>query len=1157
MNGPQARNKWFDIIHGEKGTAMGRSLLKQDLIDHHDFQFFLDDKEKWLPMVESLLQDEVYITGTIVKQLTAQANLPGKMKFFVLQALGSKKIDQIADKWIACSNKNIVQPALDFIRKDNHLEFISAWLDDDPYYNEVNDACSEHWAQPCGNYIDHYYGVHVHDWLADYWNGPERYGLTVNVNVINYHYSEYVGGCFLAGTMVLAEEHKEMPIEDLQENDLILGRSGDIAVISNENAGVTLKVDTPAFGFNDDEPFFLSSHPFWSQDGWRALNPQTAKDENDWLEIGQLRQGDYVCKVKSINGNDIEYEWVKIKRVNIKVYPAGTRFHGIHTREGPRSYHANRYLVMQNYPEITIQRVADRLSKVDKKTQNRIRQQLKRLTPTFKHALGNAPAEAIASLAEKRVLYELTKSSKGKKSAVHSKDFTLPLFELKYDKEVLSHGSYTMPSSLKIHRRQLFVDKQFVEEKFISEDKEITWCRKVNGSLWEHGCIKLHGIGFYGKGFIALTKSKNDTDVLLHAEVKAHFKVNIFNCYKSKEEVEVIEEDKKEIIPKDTLTWEPCGSFEMGLKFDPEVSTWSAVDIGNLGGRDNLGGDIKLNTNDQDALVIDATIRPKYAKYAEHIILYAEFDGLYRTFQGYCTEYDVEAPDFKGKSYGWKGIFDKYDEYDADDDDDLEKARQELLKSKMHSKANIGLTTQHIKKELQLGQVQVHSNMVAILRSQVKTSLSLDDLFTLTGPDQKELHSRTFALLEKCMRFEMADEDREAVLGDAKPDLNSDERAVADAHKDFIGTRFAHCYLMNALGNQEAFDDRISETRKNQLLYFFGGDDDEGCLARDIDYNSANNEFARLAFIQLCPRVKDYMNDDGPGWADKLYDYITTPEKLLDFAMMTQITQDTEKVQKQSMVLYCLDPDRDLAKDFYNKVMMTKLQYNFDFFNGNEEDVDDMIDICGDILQLLINKILADDDKEVTGEIAQQCQQELKELQDELVAHGKDLMTASIDFVTAVIRRAGFEGDFWDRYFAAGKAVLDEMSPKIAGKALKWLAGMVLPAFAFIYTLKAFIAFDVLPPEQKASVIMDASYAALSVINKGGPKLVNKIKECFNKGKGDFKFVTMLDDAERTGVTLKRITTMVETAGEVVAGESFLFLKYIQCKPIGILTISA
>ena len=189
VNGPQARNGWLSVIHGEKGAAMGRSLLTQDLIDHRDFQFFLDDKEKWLPMVESLLQDEIYIIGTIVKQLTAKVNLPGKMKFFVLQALGSKKIDQIADKWIACSNKNIVQPALDFIRKDNHLEFISAWLDDDPYYNEVNDACNEHSSRKHGSYVYYYYGEGVHWWLDSLFYGPRIYGLTVKYQV--YYVSFY------------------------------------------------------------------------------------------------------------------------------------------------------------------------------------------------------------------------------------------------------------------------------------------------------------------------------------------------------------------------------------------------------------------------------------------------------------------------------------------------------------------------------------------------------------------------------------------------------------------------------------------------------------------------------------------------------------------------------------------------------------------------------------------------------------------------------------------------------------------------------------------------------------------------------------------------------------------------------------------------------
>ena len=1138
MQGPQAESQLFELIHGERGRELGRSLITQNLIDNHDFQFYLDDKQKWLPMLESLFQDEVYIIGTVVKELAMSVNLPGKMKFFILQALGSTKIDVIADKWIECSSKDLVQPAIDFVYNDNHMEFISAWLEDDPYYNNARSACNKDRSSYGSNYIIHHYGEDVIYWLQNGSLGPEQYGILVDWQSVDWTYTEYPGGCFLAGTVVTSEEGNDVCIEDLQENDLILGRAGNVGVISSEKAGVTLTAPTPAFGFNDDEPFFLSSHPFWSQDGWRAINPVVARDENDWLEIGALHVGDYVCKAKSVNGQGIEYEWVKIERFTTKIYPAGTRFYGIHTREGPRSYHANKYLVMQNYPEITIQRVADRMAKLDKKTQQAVQKELNRIKPTLKNVLGDDAAEAVSSLASNRVLRQLTKSQKPKKKAVQSKDFTLPPLELKYNTSNVSYGTYKMPTSILIHRRQLYVDKKFVKEMLISSEREVSWCRRVEDGLWEHGCVKLYDNNMAGSGFIALTKNKNDEDALLHAELRAHFKVVIYNCDKSNEEIEPPPDDdgvkRNAQLPRSSLTWYECGSFEMGFKYDPDMQMWAAVDIGRLGGREPLGGSIKLDTDKEDNLTVDVQVPPKYAKYAEHIKLFGTFDPFYQSFQGYCIEYDPEADDLAGKTYGWRGTFDHYAEFDADE---LEEAKQELLKSKIHSMASIGLSTCGARGKLAESSLTVPSKMVMLLKEKVKGSLSLDDLFTLTPPDPTELHNRTFALMEKCMKYEMSDEDRAAVLGDSKPILSGAEEAVAEAHKEFIGTRFAHCYLMNALSRQESFTSRITETQRNQLLYFFAGNDKDGCMSTDQDYRSANNDLARLAFIGLCPRVQDYIDNDGPGWAEKLHKYITSPEKLLQFAIISEVDQDSAKIQKQAMVLYCLDPDQDLGLDFYNKVMMAKLQSNFDYFNGSDDCINDMIDIIGDILEVLVQTILAGDDKELVGDIVQQCQEELQELQTELDQYGKDMMATMVDFVTQVVKRGGFSGDFWDRYFTAGKNILDNMQPQIVGKALKWMCGMVLPGIAFFFTIKAFTNFDELTPEQKASVILDASNAALSMINKGGPKLLDKFKECFGKGSGDFKFVTMLDDAERSGVTLTRLTRLTESAGSAAAGE--------------------
>ena len=1145
MNGSQAERKWHDLVNGESGRELGNSLLTQDLIDHNGFGFYLEDPNKWLPMLESLFQDEVYIIGTVVKELSMNVNLPGKMKFFILQALGSTKIDVIADKWIECSSKDIVQPCLDFIRVDNHMDFIRAWLDDDPYYNDVRNACNYDTPDYGRNYITHFFGKAVIKWLDNGSVGPKQYDISVDISDVNWTYTEYPGGCFLAGTVVTSEEGNDVCIEDLQERDLILGRAGNVGVISSEKAGVTLTTPTPAFGFNDEEPFFLSSHPFWSQDGWRAINPVVARDENDWLDIGPLKVGDYVCKAKSINGQEIEYEWVKIERFSIKVYPAGTRFYGIHTREGPRSYHANNYLVMQNYPEITIQRVADRMAKLDRKTQQAVQKELDRIKPTLKNVLGDAAGEAVSSLASKRVLRQLTKSQKPKKKTVQSKDFTLPPLALKYNTSNVSYGTYKMPTSILIHRRQLYVDKKFVKEMLISSEREVSWCRRVEDGLWEHGCLKVYDNNMAGSGFIALTKNKSDEEALLYAQLKAHYKVDIYKCYKSNEEIDPPPDDDDGVkrntqLPRSSLTWYEYGGFEMGLKFDPDMQVWAAIKIGKVTDFDDLGGCIKLDEDKDDNLTVDIPVPPKFAKYTEHIKLFGTFDPFYRSFNGYCTEYDSEATDYCGKTYGWKGEYDTWKEFD---DDELEKARQELLKSKIHSKEAIGLSTCDGRRSLDKTQSLGLSKMVLLLKDKLKKDLSLDDLYTLTPPNPTELHNRTFALMEKCMKFEMADQDRDAVLGESKPILSGPEQAVADAHKKFIGYKFAHCYLMNALSHQKTFNDRITDTQRNQLLYFFAGDEKDNCMSMDQDYRASNNDLARLAFIGLCPRVQDYIDDDGPGWAVKLHAYLTTPDKLIQFAMISEIDQDCAKIQKQAMVLYCLDPDKDLGKDFYNQVMMAKLQSNFDYFNGSDDCAKDMIDVIGDILEILVQKILAGDDKELVGQIVDQCQKELQELQDELDAYGKDRMTVMIDFVTQVIQNAGFKGDFWDRYFAAGKDILEKLPVKIVGKALKWICGMVISGIGFLFTIQAFTNFGKLTPEQRAAVILDTASTALSLINKGGPPLIDKFKECFGKGEGDFKFAMMYSDAETSGVTLVRLSTLTESAGSAAAGECCVVCK--------------
>ena len=95
--------------------------MLQYLIDHHDFQEFLKYKEHWVKTLENVLLDEVYIIGTVVKEMTEKDNLPAKMKIFMLKEFGSKKVHDVLEKWEECSDAKKAKPVYDFIFNDNHL----------------------------------------------------------------------------------------------------------------------------------------------------------------------------------------------------------------------------------------------------------------------------------------------------------------------------------------------------------------------------------------------------------------------------------------------------------------------------------------------------------------------------------------------------------------------------------------------------------------------------------------------------------------------------------------------------------------------------------------------------------------------------------------------------------------------------------------------------------------------------------------------------------------------------------------------------------------------------------------------------------------------------------------------------------------------------
>lgn len=102
--------------------------------------------------------------------------------------------------------------------------------------------------------------------------------------------------------------------------------------------------------------------------------------ENPWAEVGRLSAGHILYRL----GKDGRtYGQVPVLDINWRQMPEVTEVYGVHLREGRRSYHANDYLVMVNYTEITLKRICSTLATFSQEDEVRLLRSLKELDPLF------------------------------------------------------------------------------------------------------------------------------------------------------------------------------------------------------------------------------------------------------------------------------------------------------------------------------------------------------------------------------------------------------------------------------------------------------------------------------------------------------------------------------------------------------------------------------------------------------------------------------------------------------------------------------------------------------------------------------------------------------------------------------------------------------
>jgi hypothetical protein len=412
INAPASDQFWQGRLVDSNAQAVvaGQQLYQTNFPDlcrsknasFRDYQ--RDGGTKWAAALAGKVTADPFINTEMQKILAQPGWLAAlNLVFFKIQQLDPQFVDGVLDKW------NQAYPDKSIARTWDHKTFIpyqNFTQVPDQFIGSVNSAIAVK-TQTDRIYIpgqggmaatgehtiyEYTYGINVQNFLG---SSATRLGLTTgaspdNKMTVNDTPSASFG-CFLAGTRVRLADGREVPIEAIRDGDLVLGKDGGDSRHSDEKVVMELEHGEFVYGIDDgqlsDTPFFSGGHVFWTDGGWKAIDPATALRENPSRPVTGFKPGDVVYRLESVNPTS--YQEVRIRAFTRTFVAEGTRLYGLHLVDGPHSYHANDYLVGMNYPQLTVQRLADAIARLSEPEQRHLERCLKECLPALSHAMGS------------------------------------------------------------------------------------------------------------------------------------------------------------------------------------------------------------------------------------------------------------------------------------------------------------------------------------------------------------------------------------------------------------------------------------------------------------------------------------------------------------------------------------------------------------------------------------------------------------------------------------------------------------------------------------------------------------------------------------------------------------------------------------------------
>ncbi len=101
------------------------------------------------------------------------------------------------------------------------------------------------------------------------------------------------GSCFVPGTKVAMADGGERNIEDIRAGDRVRGVDGAVNTVTGiERPRLAGRL---VYAINGGPAFVTAEHPFWTADGWKAIDPMATAAEKPRLRVGALVVGDRVA----------------------------------------------------------------------------------------------------------------------------------------------------------------------------------------------------------------------------------------------------------------------------------------------------------------------------------------------------------------------------------------------------------------------------------------------------------------------------------------------------------------------------------------------------------------------------------------------------------------------------------------------------------------------------------------------------------------------------------------------------------------------------------------------------------------------------------------------------------------------------------------------